>query len=130
MIKLYVPSLICLIASISFDAKADEATKKLQINPITCIKNKTQEFCSLTASVKVEFEQPTNFCLVAKHIEYKRCFNATLAHQEVINLELKQDTFFQLYDEKNELIAAQMLSIAVIKDKKTRPRRNLGWVLF
>lgn len=111
-------------------AAASETGKSLHITPNTCIKNKDQTFCSLKVNIQVSFEQVTDFCVLAKRLDYKKCYLGLKELNQNLELQLKEDVYFQLTDSKEELIAAQMLSVAILKPKKARPRRNLGWILF
>lgn len=112
-------------------AVGDEPLPQLLITvPEMCIKHEAQDSCSLLLTVRVHLPQETDFCITADLIEFRECFNGVSTLEQQWHLSIPTSIYFKVIDTKNELLAAQLFTVANIKSKGTRPRRNLGWVLF
>ncbi|MBU2917321.1 DUF3019 domain-containing protein [Psychrosphaera sp. F3M07] len=109
----------------------NSAREKILITvPDICIKNESESHCSIKLNVKVQFPTKTNFCLIAKEIALKECYWDLKLLEQVLHLNVSNSVYFTVTNHEEDVLAAQFFNVANIKSKRTRPRRNLGWILF
>ncbi|MDO6721346.1 DUF3019 domain-containing protein [Psychrosphaera sp. 1_MG-2023] len=123
-------ALIVFLTCFVVNAYGVEKPNILAISPEMCVTHIGKEHCQLEFNIKVEFQDVTDFCIVIDDPHFVDCFIQTDKLLKRYSLPLTESTYLQIKDKNDELLAAQLLSVAKIKAKKTRPRRNLGWVLF
>ncbi|BBN83925.1 hypothetical protein PA25_39100 [Pseudoalteromonas sp. A25] len=129
--KAYPVVALALIVS-SAQSMAVETNSRqtlLEIKPITCIVRQLGELCQMTIKLHWQTMAPINACLYQEQTKL-RCWQAKQFVNEQLDISLQKNMNFRLLDNKNDLLAQQIINVNAAVSRQYRRKLKTDWSIF
>lgn len=126
--KLLLLSMLLAGACHASEIHSDKV-KSFAVKPQVCIVEKIGEPCQLATTVSWQTTEVMKVCLL-KEQEVMRCWEDTQSIREKLALVLKRSSKVHLVDQKQQMLASELLEVNAVNPKQRRRRLRPAWSLF